>query len=366
MISPKFDGKRWRVQVQKEGKRYSFSSSIPGAKGKKECREKYERWLFDQGDGNKSVKKVCEEYLDDLGNRRGFDSEAYVQSERYIRLYIAPKCEGRKMCKMTLREWQSVINTACGALGKPLSHKTLENLRGIISGIVKYGYADYQCEPLRGNLYIPLGHSKKEKEILQPSDLTRLFEPSDKWYHPLFCFLVLTGLRPGEGLGLRIEDIHGEEAYIRRSVNAKGVVTEGKNENARRIIPLSSYARKIITETIARNNRKNLRTPWIFCDIHGDKGNQSTMRNQWNELKEERDLKGTVYSLRHTFISLTKSTLPENVLKGIVGHSASMDTLGVYGHHVDGENRKSAEIIDLTFGEVFGEEVSTSGGLSRT
>lgn len=362
MITPKFDGRRWRIQVQKEGKRYSFSSSLAGAKGKKECREKYERWYFDQGEGNKSVKRVCEEYLEDLGNRRGFDSEAYVQNERYIRLYIAPKCVGKKMCKMTLREWQALINTAQGAKGKPLSHKTLENLRGIISGIVKYGYADYQCEPLRGDLYIPLGHSKKEKEILQPSDIARLFEPSDLWYHPLFCFLVLTGLRPSEGLGLRVEDIRDGEAYIRRGVNAKGKITEGKNQNARRIIPLPSLARQIITETIARNNRKNLRTSWIFCDIHGDKGNQSTMRNQWLALKKERNLKGTVYSLRHTFISLTKATLPESVLKDIVGHSASMDTLGVYGHHVDGQSKKSAQIIDLTFGEVLGEDKSISEG----
>lgn len=362
MIKPKFDGKRWRIQVQKEGKRYSFSSSLPGLKGKRECQEKYDRWYCEGGDGNKSVERVCKEYLEDLGNRRGFDSEAYVQSERYIRLYIVPKCHCKKMRKMTLREWQSVINTAYGVNGKPLSQKTLQNLRGIISGIVKYGYADYQCEPLRGTLYIPLGHSVKEKEILQPTDLARLFEPSDKWYHPLFCFLVLTGLRPSEGLGLRIEDIKGEEAFVRRGINAKGKITEGKNSNAKRIIPLSSMARQIITQTIARNNRKNLRTSWIFCDIHGDQGNQSTMRNQWLELKKERDLKGTVYSLRHTFISLTKATLPESVLKGIVGHSASMDTYGVYGHHVEGENRKSAQIIDLTFGEVLGEDMSTSEG----
>ena len=335
MITPRYDGKRWRIQIQKEGKRYSFSSSLAGAKGKKECKEKFERWYYEGGDGCKTVERVCKEYLEDLGNRRGFDSEAYIQAERYIRLYILPKCGSRKMNRMTLREWQSVINTATGAK-KALSHKTLQNLRGTISAIVKFGYADYQCEMLRGDLYIPLGHSKKEKEILQPEDIKRLFEPSDLWYHPLFCFLLLTGLRPSEGLGIQL------------------------------MIPLGSLARQILTETIARNNRKNLNTPWIFCDKHGDKGNQSTMRNNWLELKKERNLPGTIYGLRHTFISMMKTNLAEQTIKDIVGHSVSMTTFETYGHLVDGEDRKAAQIIDLTYGALLGEEMSTSGGLSRT
>ncbi len=352
MPTPIFDGQRWRIRVQKDGKKYSFSSSLSGAKGRKECKDKYERWLFDnECVGGKSVNKVCAEYLDDLIARRGKDAECVTQNERYIRLYIAPKIGTRKMNKVTLREWQSVINEAEGK-SKPLSHKTLENLRGIISAIIKYGYANYECELLRGSLYIPQGHSKKEKEILQPDQLRRLFEPSALWYHPLFCFLAITGMRPSEALGLQVDDIKGDRAFINRGVNAKGKITSGKNENARRLVPLGSLALGIINETIARNERKNLHTKWIFCDIHGDKGNQSSMRNNWLTLKDERQLSGTVYSLRHTFISMTKSVLPESTIKDIVGHSVSMQTLQVYGHIVDGEDKKAAEVIDLTFGQV--------------
>lgn len=363
MINPTFDGKRWRIRVQRDGKRYSFSSSLPGAKGRKECRDKYERWLYDnEAVGSKSVGRVASEYLADLASRRGSDSEAYIQNERYIRLYIAPQFAQKKISKMTLRDWQSIINGASGRK-KPLSHKTLQNLRGIISALVKFSYANYECDLLRGSLYIPQGHPKNEKEILQPVQLKGLFEPSDLWYHPLFCFLAITGMRPGEALGLQIEDIQGDRAYIRRAVNAKGKITSGKNENARRLIPLGALALGIIRKTIERNERFNLRTNWIFCDSHGDHGNQSTMRNQWLMLKEERNLSGTVYSLRHTFISITKSVLPESVIKDIVGHSVSMDTFGTYGHIVDGESKKSAEVIDLTFGQLFGPLLSADGGI---
>lgn len=69
------------------------------------------------------------------------------------------------------------------------------------------------------------------------------------------------------------------------------------------------------------------------------------------KLKEERNLPGTVYSLRHTFISMMKSVMPEQTIKDIVGHSVSMDTFGTYGHIVDGDAKRAAEIIDLTFTE---------------
>ena len=41
--------------------------------------------------------------------------------------------------------------------------------------------------------------------------------------------------------------------------------------------------------------------------------------------------------MRHTFISMA-ACMPEGHLKQLVGHSASMDTYGVYKHAVNGEN----------------------------
>ena len=361
MPTPTFDGKRWRIQVRKDGKRYSFSSSLQGSKGRKDVIKKYEAWYFGEATGEKTVSKVCSEFLDDVKARRGEHSEAYTQYERYIRLYIVPNCGQKKICKMTLRDWQTLINTAQGR-NKALSEKSLKTLRGIITGVIKFGYSDYQCELPRGELYIPKGHYKGEKEYLQKEDVRRLLEPSDLWYHPLFCFLLLTGMRPGEALGLQISDIKNDRAIIRRSVNAKGQITEGKNENAKRMIPLGDLASSIIRKTIERNREYNLHTPWIFCSPDGSKGNQSTMRNHWAILKQERMIPGTVYSLRHTFISLMKNVMPEQTIKDIVGHSVSMDTFGTYGHIIEGEERQAAKVIDLTLGDILGDTLSFGDG----
>ena len=129
------------------------------------------------------------------------------------------------------------------------------------------------------------------------------------------------------------------------------------------MIPIGELASSILRNTIKRNEEYNLRTEWIFCSPDGSQGKQSRMRKHWEKLKEERDLPGTVYSLRHTFISLMKmTTVSEAVLKDVVGHSTSFDTFGTYGHILDGEDRQVAEIIDLTFGATFGATSSTGDG----
>lgn len=351
MNEPKWDGQRWRIRVMVEGKTHSFSSKTPGTKGRKEVITKYNNWLYNEGSGEKTVGRVCEEYLQDLEARCGKTSAAYFQNECYIRCYIAPKCATRKMCKMTLRNWQDIINGATRASGEPLSAKTLKNLRSIIMGIIKYGYADYQCDPLRGDLYIPQDRKKGEREILQKEDIKRLFEPSDLWYWPAFCLMVMTGLRPGECLGLQVGDLDDDCIHIRRAVNTRNFITEGKNKNARRVVPIGGTAKKIIQETIQRNEDLRLRTKWVFCSPDGSHGNQRTMKNQWNRLKAERNLPGTLYSLRHTFVSLVKNVLPEAAIKSYVGHSETMDTFGTYGHELTDDRRQAAEVIDLTFRE---------------
>lgn len=363
MNSPKWDGQRWRIRVMKEGKTFSFSSSVPGPKGRKEVQRKYDQWYYGEASGEKSVLTVSKEFLKHIKSRYGETSAAYEQYECYIRLYVLPQCGSRKICKMTLRDWQNVINEATGR-NKPLSDKTLRNLRGIIMAIIKFGYEDYQCELPRGELYIPKGRSREEKEILQQDDIRRLFEPSNLWYHPLFLLGAITGMRPGELLGLKISDVdfNSSSITIKRAVNARGHITDGKNKNARRMIPIGELAKGIIRKTIKRNEEMNLRTEWIFCSPDGSQGKQTRMRKHWQKLKEERNLPGTVYSLRHTFISMMKNVLPEQSIKDVVGHSVSFDSFGTYGHILEGEDRRVASVIDLTFGQNLGQNESTSDG----
>ena len=56
----------------------------------------------------------------------------------------------------------------------------------------------------------------------------------------------------------------------------------------------------------------------------------------------------SLYALRHTFVSVVK-TLLEGEVKGLVGHSKSMDTFGTYGHEIKGEGIATAQNVNEIF-----------------
>ena len=354
MATPKYNKARklWIIQGQKNGIKKTFYSSTPGPTGKREVLEKYNDWIDFGGIQKTTVEKCVDMYLRDIEARLG-RRDTYRDAEKYARLYILPALGRCNMSNLTLRDWQRVINEARPQNGRieALSHKTLVHLRAVIASLHKFAYNNYLCDEWRGSLYIPQGHKKGERQILQPQDIKRLFEPSDLWYADAFRVMLLCGLRPGECYGLQEADVSDNVLYIRRAVNDDGVITEGKNKNARRIVPLPPIAASIIKRTIARNHAAHFGTPWIFPNGTGGVTSHDSARKHWNKLKAERGLPGTPYSLRHTFISIvsSQSHLAEGTLKSLIGHSDNMDTFGVYKHQVDGEIENAAEIINLTF-----------------
>lgn len=351
---PKWNKQRrlWIIQGQKNGIKKVFYSSTPGMKGKREVLDKYDDWVEFGGSSSLTVAKCVELYLEDIEARIG-RRDGYREAELYTRLYILPTLGKCRMNKLNLRDWQAILNDARPHSDRiaSLSHKTLTHLRAVIVGLHKFAYNNYYCDDWRGQLYIPQGHHKGEREILQPEDIARLFEPSELWYYPAFLIMLLCGLRPGEAYGIQKGDIKGNTLTIRRAVNNAGQITEGKNKNARRSIPLPALARQILDDTIARNLASGFRGPWVFCNGAGGKPIPNTARHQWNDLKAERGLPGSPYSLRHTFVSIVSSQthLAEGTLKALIGHSENMDTFGTYKHTVDGELEGAADVINLTF-----------------
>lgn len=362
MATPKYDKKRklWVIQGQKNGVRKVFYSSKAGNKGMKEVIEKYDSWLS-LGDPDKITVEQCSAlYLQDIESRLG-RKDSYIKAERYLRLYVLPSLGKRKMNNITLREWQAILNEARPQKEdkETLSHKTMSHLLSIVNSLHRFAYNNYYCEEWRGSLYIPTGHPKGQKEILQPEQIKRLFDDDSEWFSPCFKVMLLCGLRLGEALGLKEGDISSDGVLrIKRSVNDNGEITEGKNKNARRTIPLPPLAESIIRETISRNHDHNFGTEWIFPNYIGAKADQDNVRKQWNKLKKKLDLSGTPYSLRHTWLSIVSSQthLAEGTIKSLIGHSNSMPTFDVYKHEVKGELSQAAEVINLTFSRLVSEQ----------
>ena len=351
--------KRWELRVTKDGKTKKFTSVKSGRPGKLEVNRKRNNWESGEFDHeNARLDKCWQLFLDMIIDRRGKESETYVQNEMYGRLHILPVLGKHKANSITLDEWQRVISTARPKgkkrkdntvyyQTKELSKKSLMNLKGAILLFCKFAKARHMIEEIPDELYIPDNAPTIGKEILQPDQVKRFLEPSEEWYINCLRFEVFTGLRPGEVLGLKKEDYIDGVITIRRSRNNRNRETTGKNKNARRTMVLQKLARIEIEQQLAKS--KDLESEWIFCNRFGGPGTQHGAYMGWRRIAKERSLSGSPYGLRHTFISLSKRSLSKQDIQDYVGHSSSMDTFGVYGHEVDGEMQETARILDITF-----------------
>lgn len=195
-------------------------------------------------------------------------------------------------------------------------------------------------------LMVPRNAPKVGKVILQPNEAKRLMSDfNEEWYICLWRWLLCTGMRPGEALGLRWSDIDNGVVTIKQSINYRGRTTEGKNDNARRSFALNSILEGILTDQ--KNRTWRLNSEYIFCNHAGKSAKQTDAIHSWNRIRADLGTKASPYSLRHTFISYMAMDMPEESLKKLVGHSTSMDTYGVYGHAVNGDMERNAQTSNI-------------------
>ena len=57
------------------------------------------------------------------------------------------------------------------------------------------------------------------------------------------------------------------------------------------------------------------------------------------------------YEKLHTFVSVAKK-LPDGQIKPLVGHAKDMDTFGIYGHQMDGDDEETAMEINEIFSKI--------------
>ena len=338
----RWTGERWRIDIQRDGRRKSFYSSTPGKKGKIEAEKKADKWLSGE-DSNVRVETMVDRWMNDLSL---YASSAHIsQYSVFLRRYILPEIGRKRVSSVTEIDLQRIIDKAYHE--RNLAYKTLTNIRVCISTFFKYCRMAQVTILRPENLRIPKSATRGEKHIAQPDDLKVLFSESDAHYINAFRFAILTGLRPGELLALQWSDIKGNVITIRRAVNHDGEITQGKNRNANRSFRLSDRAVAVLAD-----QRKKILSPYVFPDKNGRLTNQARYRRAWYKFCEENGISRiTPYEMRHTFVSVADD-LPEGLKRQVVGHSRSMDTEGVYGHQKRGDMERAADLIGAAFDRI--------------
>ncbi len=355
--------KHWRIDVQKDGMRKAFYSSLPGRKGQRECNAKADNWLDgDIIDQNIRVEKAFKHFIESMKENQNISSGHWKKYQSKGKYHILPIIGKKKVSSLTDDDLQQIIDKAYNHKDKtqPLSKKTYAGIRECVNSFIKYCRRK-KLTTIFPELELPKNARTGERKILQPEDVKILFSKDYTFlrgkevldiYVNAYRFEVATGLRPGEIKGLKWMDIIEKTVKLQRSINAKNEITNGKNKNAIRHFTLNSISMMILELQKNMLSHLGIKSEYVFPNKYGEVANQSSYYKRWTIYRDYHHLsKATTYELRHTFVSIVK-TLPEGLLKQVVGHSKDMDTYGVYSHEMIGDSELTALEIEKIFKKV--------------
>ncbi len=100
-------------------------------------------------------------------------------------------------------------------------------------------------------------------------------------------------------------------------------------------------------------------SPWVFPNRYGDGLPPSTLTSARIHFWNRNGYRTSLHELRHTFVSINKNSMPEALLKHIVGHTRNTDTYEIYGHDVDGEFLSAQKIVNEVL-KIFKNDVKTT------
>jgi len=274
---------------------------------------------------------------------------------------------------------------ALGAL--PLSGVTRERLRAVMaeklskhelkpsslrSALIPLSsclHAALEAGLIPGNPAIRLGRFLRgpggaEARTIDPftaAELTTLLTTAEQQMpeaYPLLLTVARTGLRIGEALALKREDLdfHQGTLWVRRTWGRRTLGTP-KSGKARRV-DMSQQLRRVLEAHLTLREAEAVvagraDTPWLFPDPDRPDGSLPLAplvfyKSVWWSLLRRSGVRyRRPHTLRHTFASLLLQQ-GESVtyVRDQLGHSSIKMTVDVYGHLVPGANRQAVDRLD--------------------
>lgn len=209
---------------------------------------------------------------------------------------------------------------------KGLSYSSCKKVRTLLNQL--FNYAIIRDYPVTNYaLHLNLGPNRPtiKRRVFTRQQINKLWA-IDTSYSRMILILLYTGLRIGELLNLRRQDINRRSSYLIVR-HAKTKAGEG------RIIPIHHRISSLIEQ--------------LYNDIDGHLFaiSYTTFRKHFHEIMKRLNCKHTTHDTRHTFASLLDAVAPPNALRSLLGHKQGDITTRVYTHKTIRELRKTVELL---------------------
>jgi integrase len=203
-----------------------------------------------------------------------------------------------------------------------------------------------------------------ERRIWTPEQAARFLahcHRADPDMANLFEFLIGTGMRKGEALGLHWDDIHLSEGvlYVRSTLSAidnnRLVLTTPKTRSSRNWVAISprvatALRHRAPTAPYARSDPADPFAGLVFCQADGRPLRPHLVLDRLHRLSDEVGVpRVTVHDLRHLAATITITAgVPLTVVSKTLRHSTLSTTANLYSHLTQQAAREAVDTIDHT------------------
>jgi len=232
---------------------------------------------------------------------------------------------------------------------KGLSAKTVRNIHQIISSAMKLAQEQklISTNPADGCALPRLEH--REMQTLPVEQLQSfLREARDSGVFELYYLELATGLRRGELLGLKWEDIDLERGDLRvrrqiARINGEVVEAPLKTKNAYRTLPLAEDTIGVLEA----QRKKTGSSQWVFPSTTGGPISPDSVLHMLHRVLKRAGLpRVRFHDLRHTYATLAlQNGVDVKTVSGMLGHFSAGFTLDTYVHVTTASQRQAARTM---------------------
>jgi integrase len=175
-----------------------------------------------------------------------------------------------------------------------------------------------------------LKENNKRLRYLEKEEIIRLLARCTKHLRPIVVIALNTGMRKGEILGLKWQDIDFKQGII--------YLYNTKN-GEKREIPINEMAKTALIRTL-----KHPDSPYVFCDKNGNLI-RDFRKSFFTALKKSGIINFRFHDLRHTFASqLVMAGVDLNTVRELLGHKSLEMTLR-YAHLSPDHKRRAVDVL---------------------
>ncbi len=348
---PGTGGKRKRVygKTQREVReqltalRRDLDQGVPVVTERQTVGQFLDRWLVDVVKPHKSPKTAA----------------SYAQ---VARLYLVPTLGQHPLTKLEPRHVQAMMN---GMIERGLAPRTVQYARAILrkalNQALKWGYVARNV----ATLVDPPKVKRHEITPLDASHAGRFLDAArDDRLRALFTVGVALGLRQGELLGLRWEDIDFATGTLTvrkqlQRIDGKPQLVDLKTERSRRTLPLPAVTASALRAHRARQVQDRLLAgsrwqDWglVFASTIGTPLDPRNLTDRYKALLAQAGLPNIrFHDMRHSCASLLIAQgVPLEIVSRILGHSQISLTMNTYVHLLPQAQQQAADAMDRLFG----------------